>query len=251
MRIVVADTSPLCYLLEIGEIELLPRLFETVTIPSVVRDELLHVSAPAAVQGWMSASPGGWMSGQRRLARIAAFRALDEGERAAIVLGLSLGTDIILIDDRKGAAVARSVNELEPRDADIWYKIRTQSRREAAVRKAEEEAARKRQWEADLLKRAAEIEQEIRRRVEQAANKGERECLLSHENHHDLWKRGIFGDKLNFQPYSNEKVIIEFCSREGLSLDFKYYGNDGYWGQNEDEGRSSQHNGPMMRSAEI
>ena len=36
-----------------------------------------------------------------------ALLALDEGERSALALGLQLKADIILIDERKGAAVAR------------------------------------------------------------------------------------------------------------------------------------------------
>jgi predicted nucleic acid-binding protein len=35
-----------------------------------------------------------------------AFRPLDDGERSAITLGMRLGADLILVDDRKGAAVA-------------------------------------------------------------------------------------------------------------------------------------------------
>ncbi len=33
--------------------------------------------------------------------------ALDEGEKAAIALGLSLSADLVLIDERRGAAAAR------------------------------------------------------------------------------------------------------------------------------------------------
>ncbi len=36
------------------------------------------------------------------------LRALDDGERSAISLGLSVSADLILIDDRKGAVAARS-----------------------------------------------------------------------------------------------------------------------------------------------
>jgi predicted nucleic acid-binding protein len=36
------------------------------------------------------------------------LKALDPGERSAIALGLSLKADLILIDDRKGAAAARN-----------------------------------------------------------------------------------------------------------------------------------------------
>ena len=46
MRVVVADTGPLRYLLQIGQIELLARLFEKVFIPSVVTEELSTLPHP-------------------------------------------------------------------------------------------------------------------------------------------------------------------------------------------------------------
>ena len=49
MLLVVADTSPIRYLVEIGYIGILPQLFEKIFIPSLVFDELRHPSAPAAV----------------------------------------------------------------------------------------------------------------------------------------------------------------------------------------------------------
>jgi len=57
MRLVVADTSPIRYLVRIGQIELLPRLFERIFIPSVVAEELRHPSAPFAVRDWMNCPP--------------------------------------------------------------------------------------------------------------------------------------------------------------------------------------------------
>ena len=106
MRLVVADTSPIRYLVWIGQIDLLPRLFEKIFLPSVVADEMLHPSAPPAVRDWMQLPPG-WLE-VLPAADIddPALRALDKGERSAIALGLSLKADLILIDDRKGAAVA-------------------------------------------------------------------------------------------------------------------------------------------------
>jgi predicted nucleic acid-binding protein len=38
--IVIADTSPINYLICIGEIDVLPRLYGVVIIPRAVRDEL-------------------------------------------------------------------------------------------------------------------------------------------------------------------------------------------------------------------
>jgi predicted nucleic acid-binding protein len=40
MRLVVADTSPIFYLLSIGHIDLLPQLFGTVLVPDAVYKEL-------------------------------------------------------------------------------------------------------------------------------------------------------------------------------------------------------------------
>jgi predicted nucleic acid-binding protein len=84
MRVVVADTSPLRYLVQIDQVELLPRLFEKIFIPAVVSDELLHRSAPEAVRNWMSSRPG-WLE----VSLVAAtddpsLQALDEGEKSAI-----------------------------------------------------------------------------------------------------------------------------------------------------------------------
>jgi predicted nucleic acid-binding protein len=41
-RLVIADTSPINYLLLIGHIDILPALFEKVIVPAAVRDELKH-----------------------------------------------------------------------------------------------------------------------------------------------------------------------------------------------------------------
>ena len=42
MRLVVADTSPLNYLILIGQVEVLPVLFERVFVPQIVENELRH-----------------------------------------------------------------------------------------------------------------------------------------------------------------------------------------------------------------
>lgn len=107
MLLVVADTGPLRYLAEIGHIEILPELFEKIFIPTAVLAELRHASTPAAVRAWASMLPS-WME-ETPVAPDSSDPVLqnpDDGERAAIILGSSLHADIILIDDRKGAAAA-------------------------------------------------------------------------------------------------------------------------------------------------
>jgi predicted nucleic acid-binding protein len=54
MRLVVADTGPLNYLVLTGDIGLLPKLFERVLAPQAVRDELADGDAPAAVRAWIA-----------------------------------------------------------------------------------------------------------------------------------------------------------------------------------------------------
>jgi predicted nucleic acid-binding protein len=48
--IVVSDTSPINYLLLINQIDLLPRLFQQIIVPDVVRDEMVDPSAPLVLQ---------------------------------------------------------------------------------------------------------------------------------------------------------------------------------------------------------
>jgi len=106
MLLVVADTSPLRYLVEIGQIGLLPQLFEKIFIPSLVYNELRHPAAPASVRAWANSRPGWLEVLPVTPSDDPALQTLDAGERSALALGASLGADLILIDDRKGAAVA-------------------------------------------------------------------------------------------------------------------------------------------------
>lgn len=55
--IVIADTSPLNYLILIGQAELLPRLFGEVLIPQIVLDELRGSGAPPQVLDWLNSVP--------------------------------------------------------------------------------------------------------------------------------------------------------------------------------------------------
>jgi predicted nucleic acid-binding protein len=108
MRLVVADTSPLYYLLCIDHIDLLPQLFEKVIAPDAVHQELCHPAAPALVRDWATHLPA-WVE-VMPVDNVddAALAPLGAGERAAIALALSLRADLILIDERKGTNVALS-----------------------------------------------------------------------------------------------------------------------------------------------
>src|ERR1700686_4614288 len=106
MLLVVADTSPIFYLLSIGHIDLLPRLFGKVFVPDPVHNELCHPVAPPMVHDWISELPAWAEVTQVEAIDDAALKPLGAGERAAITLALSLHADLILIDERKGTNVA-------------------------------------------------------------------------------------------------------------------------------------------------
>lgn len=50
MSLVVTDTSPINYLVQIGQVELLEKLFGTVIVPQTVVMELQRPQAPAKVR---------------------------------------------------------------------------------------------------------------------------------------------------------------------------------------------------------
>jgi predicted nucleic acid-binding protein len=109
MRLVVADTSPLNYLVLIEQVEILPALFEKVFVPQIVRNELQHSEAPERVRRWI-AEPPSWLQIVlvERDGDDDDLLQLDDGERAAILLATQIGADLLLIDDRAGVNVARS-----------------------------------------------------------------------------------------------------------------------------------------------
>lgn len=71
--------------------------------------ELGHPRGPAAVRAWLGSSPS-WMTVRSVPVRQPPrFPGLDAGEQATLVLAQDLGADLVLVDDRAGAAAARSV----------------------------------------------------------------------------------------------------------------------------------------------
>jgi predicted nucleic acid-binding protein len=103
--IVVSDTSPINYLLLIGQIDLIPCLFQQIIIPDVVRDEMLDPSAPLVLQQWIAHAPS-WLTVQTVSGVDRTLNALDPGEQAAITLAQTLRADLLIIDERLGRRVA-------------------------------------------------------------------------------------------------------------------------------------------------
>ena len=110
MRLVIADTGPINYLVLIERIDLLPALFQKVILPSAVQRELDDRDTPSSVRDWI-AHPPSWVEVRETPGRYAddeSLRGLDDGEQAAIALAATLKADLLLMDDREGVIVARS-----------------------------------------------------------------------------------------------------------------------------------------------
>lgn len=98
--IVIADTTPINYLILIGEIDLLPGLFGQVNIPEAVFQELQAAATPLIVQQWIIKPPA-WFEIKNVIgAPDASLAHLDEGEREAIQLAEELGADLLLVDEK-------------------------------------------------------------------------------------------------------------------------------------------------------
>ena len=91
--IVVSDTTPLNYLIQIGQIDLLHRLYGQVIIPTTVATELQHLRAPAPVRAWIG-SPPAWLEIRDVDIAEESGTLLDAGEIAALVLAELLHADL-------------------------------------------------------------------------------------------------------------------------------------------------------------
>ncbi|ARV59176.1 DUF3368 domain-containing protein [Nostocales cyanobacterium HT-58-2] len=105
--IVIADTSPICYLVLIGEIELLPKLFEKVLIPQAVYIELSADGAPQDLLSWI-ATPPDWLEVCSTTVKNDPLLAnLHIGEREAILLAEELNADVIILDEKAARKAAQ------------------------------------------------------------------------------------------------------------------------------------------------
>ncbi len=105
--IVVADASPLNYLIQIDSETLLQKLFGRVLVPSTVMEELRHSAAPGAVATWVTRLPS-WIEVREVAAqRDQTLELLDPGEREAILLAQETSAHLLLIDEKQGRAEAK------------------------------------------------------------------------------------------------------------------------------------------------
>ena len=104
MILIVADTGPINYLIQIGQIELLAQLVEKTVLPASVQTELLHDAAPVAVRTW-AANPPAWVEIRAAKQTIEA-KDISDADREAIALARELNASVLLMDDSQARRCA-------------------------------------------------------------------------------------------------------------------------------------------------
>jgi predicted nucleic acid-binding protein len=108
--IVIADTTPLNYLILIGQDRLLEALYGRVIVPPAVLAELQSQAAPPRVKTWMSRRPDWLEVNDAVFPADPSLAHLDAGERDAILLAQTLKADVLLMDDLGGRREAARRN---------------------------------------------------------------------------------------------------------------------------------------------
>ena len=95
--VVVADTSPINYLVLIGQIDLLTRLYTRILIPPAVLAELKHPLAPKPVRDWACDTPK-WLEVLSPKDSLT-LAQLDLGEAETITLATEMHAEVLLMDE--------------------------------------------------------------------------------------------------------------------------------------------------------
>jgi predicted nucleic acid-binding protein len=104
---VISNTSPLCYLILIDEINVLQILFNEIIIPEAVYSELIDLGAPDVVRKWIMQLPK-WIKVEQvtEVKFDPILNRLHIGEREAILLAKELSADLIILDERLARKIA-------------------------------------------------------------------------------------------------------------------------------------------------
>ena len=108
---IVADTGPLIGLVRIGQLSLLRDLYETVLGPPSVYEEIQASGGRPGSEALLSAIHSKWLlrvEPEPTTDLQDLLLLIDAGEAEAIVLATQKGSRFLIIDDKRGRAVAKS-----------------------------------------------------------------------------------------------------------------------------------------------
>ena len=104
--IVIADTSPLQYAVEIDVADALIKLYGRLVVPLTVSSEMRHQGAPSFLRRWIE-NNADWIEVRSvEVPDDPRLALLDPGEREAIALAQQTPGSLLIIDDGEGRAEA-------------------------------------------------------------------------------------------------------------------------------------------------
>ena len=106
--IIISDTTPLRYLIEIQATYILERLFGEVLIPEKVAQELQRPKTPQPVKDWIQTRPVWLKVSKADTSLFVPKKRIGDGEREAFALAVEFEADAVLVDDRDAAMEANS-----------------------------------------------------------------------------------------------------------------------------------------------
>ncbi|MBK6647367.1 MAG: DUF3368 domain-containing protein [Anaerolineales bacterium] len=110
--LVVSNTSPIMNLAVLGLLDLLRQQFREVIVPDAVIEELRLDTDFPGTENIRRAISEGWLHEEKvenQQVVLALRRELDNGEAEAIALALQLKANLILMDERDGRSLAKSM----------------------------------------------------------------------------------------------------------------------------------------------
>ena len=117
--IIVSDTTPLRYLIEIEKANVLESLFGKLIIPQAVFSDLQRPKTPQPVKDWI-VNHHAWLEiRQADLSLYTPQKRIGDGEREAFALALELQADAVLVDDKGAIVEAKRLSLVTIRTFDI------------------------------------------------------------------------------------------------------------------------------------
>jgi predicted nucleic acid-binding protein len=114
--IVVADASPINYLIQLECVEILEQFYGRVLVPQAVMRELRDERAPASVNRWSSTLPSWAEVGHLAASQDDSLRDFGAGEGEAILLALQKHADCCsLMRDKENSRQSAGVSRLPER----------------------------------------------------------------------------------------------------------------------------------------
>lgn len=107
--LVIVDSSPVILLSRLGLLSILDKLYERVIVPEEVFREV--VKRGSGLPGSQELEAATWVEVKEHDSESALYRSLGgelgSGEAAALALSVSLGADLLVIDERQGRLAAQ------------------------------------------------------------------------------------------------------------------------------------------------